>query len=58
MKIVELGDAFDMRDIQGGLMTRTRDISEQRNQVKAVIRGAVRSMDYIARREDEFMEYV
>lgn len=55
---VELGDAFDMRDIQGGLMTRTRYISEQRDQVKAVIRGALRSMDYIARREDEFMEYV
>lgn len=55
---VELGDAFDIRDIQGGLMTRTRHISEQRDQVKAVIRGALRSMDYISRREDEFMEYV
>src|SRR3990167_2054248 len=39
-------------------MTRTRHISEQRDQVKAVIRGALRSMDYISRREDEFMEYV
>lgn len=55
---VELGDAFDMRDIQGGLMTRARHIAEHRDQVKAVIRGAVRSMDYISRREDEFMDYV
>jgi hypothetical protein len=58
MKIVEPGDAFGVRDIQGGLMTRTRHISEQRDQVMAAIRGALLSMDYIAWREDEFMEYV
>src|SRR5262245_38385287 len=36
---VYLGDAFDMADVQGGLVTTTRRLQEQPGQVKAVLRG-------------------
>src|SRR5262249_28668722 len=55
---VYLGDAFDMADVQGGLVTTTRRLQEQPGQVKAVLRGTLRSLDYIAGHPDEVIDYL
>ena len=34
----ELGNTFDVRDLQGGLVTRVSHLQDRREQVKAVIR--------------------
>jgi ABC-type nitrate/sulfonate/bicarbonate transport system substrate-binding protein len=53
-----LGDAFDMVDVQGGLVTTTRHLAEQPAEVKALLRGTLRSLEYIATHEDELVAYM
>ena len=54
----DLGNTFDVRDLQGGLVTRASHLQERHEQVKAVIRGTLRSMDLIVRNEAEFIPYL
>jgi hypothetical protein len=42
---VDLGNTYDVRDLQGGLVARAPYLQERREQVKAVIRATLRSMD-------------
>jgi len=55
---VDLGNTFDVRDLQGGLVTRLPYIQERREQVKAVIKGTLRSMDAIVKNEAEVVPYL
>jgi ABC-type nitrate/sulfonate/bicarbonate transport system substrate-binding protein len=54
----DLGNTFDVRDLQGGLVTRVSHIQERREQVKAVIRGTLRSMDALVKNENEVIPYL
>lgn len=54
----DLGNTFDVRDLQGGLVTRAEHIQERREQVKAVIRGTLRSMDSLVKNETEVISYL
>ena len=55
---VELGNAFDVRDFQGGLTARVDHIQHKREQAKAVIRATLRSLDYIDKHEGEAVKYL
>ncbi|HEX9788558.1 MAG TPA: ABC transporter substrate-binding protein [Candidatus Binatia bacterium] len=54
----DLGNTFDVRDLQGGLVTRVSHIQDRREQVKAVIRGTVRSMESIVKNETDVISYL
>jgi ABC-type nitrate/sulfonate/bicarbonate transport system substrate-binding protein len=53
-----LGDAFDTVDVQGGLVTTTRHLAEQPAEVKALLRGTLRTMQYVVGHEDELIAYM
>lgn len=55
---VDLGDTFDVGDVQGGLVTTARRVREQRGEVKAVIRAILRALDYISGHENEILDYL
>ena len=55
---VDLGNTFDVRDLQGGLVARLPYIQERHEQVKAVIKGTLRSMDAIVKNEAEVVPYL
>jgi ABC-type nitrate/sulfonate/bicarbonate transport system substrate-binding protein len=55
---VDLGNTFDVRDLQGGLVARASHIGDHREQVKSTIRGTLRSMDAIIRSEAEVVSYL
>ena len=55
---VDLGNAFDIRDIQGGLVARVDHLQGKRAQAKAMIRATLRSLDYIEKHEGESMKYL
>jgi ABC-type nitrate/sulfonate/bicarbonate transport system substrate-binding protein len=55
---VDLGNTFDVRDLQGGLVTRATHLQDHREQVKSVIRATLRSMDSIVRNEAEVIPYL
>jgi ABC-type nitrate/sulfonate/bicarbonate transport system substrate-binding protein len=54
----DLGNTFDVRELQGGLVTRAGYITDHRERVKAVIRGTLRSMDSIVKDEPEVVAYL
>ena len=54
----DLGNTFDVRDLQGGLVTRTAHIQNHREQAKSMIRATLRSMDIIMRNEAEVVAYL
>jgi ABC-type nitrate/sulfonate/bicarbonate transport system substrate-binding protein len=54
----DLGNTFDVRDLQGGLVTRAAHIQDRHEQVKSMIRGTVRAMDMIVRNESEVVPYL
>ena len=54
----ELGNTFDVRDLQGGLVARLSHIQDHREQVKAMIRGTLRSMDSLVRNESVVVSYL
>jgi len=54
----DLGNTYDLRDLQGGLVARLDHIKNRHEQVRAVIRGTLRSMDAIAKNETEAVAYL
>jgi ABC-type nitrate/sulfonate/bicarbonate transport system substrate-binding protein len=54
----DLGNTFDVRDLQGGLVTRLSHIQDRREQVKAVIRGTLRSMENLVKNDAEVIVYL
>jgi ABC-type nitrate/sulfonate/bicarbonate transport system substrate-binding protein len=54
----DLGNTFDVRDLQGGLVTRLSHIQDRREQVKAVIRGTLRSMENLVKNDAEVIAYL
>jgi ABC-type nitrate/sulfonate/bicarbonate transport system substrate-binding protein len=54
----DLGNTFDVRDLQGGLVTRTAHIQDHREQAKSMIRATLRSMDIIMKNETEIVAYL
>jgi len=55
---VDLGNTFDVRDLQGGVVARLSYIQERHEQVKAVIKGTLRSMDAIVKNEADVVPYL
>ncbi len=53
-----LGDAFDMQDVQGGLVTTARRIEERRDEVRAVLRGILRALDHLIQNRDAAITYL
>jgi len=54
----DLGNTFDVRDLQGGLVARAPHIQEHQQQVRSMIRASLRSMDSIVRSQDEVIPYL
>jgi hypothetical protein len=54
----DLGNTFDVRDLQGGLVTRAAHIQDRHEQVKSMIRSTVRAMDRIVSNESEVVPYL
>ena len=54
----DLGNTFDVRDLQGGLVARMAYIQDHRERVKTMIRATLRSMDTIMRNEAEVVAYL
>jgi ABC-type nitrate/sulfonate/bicarbonate transport system substrate-binding protein len=54
----DVGNAFDVRDFQGGLTARVDHLSQKREQAKAMIRATLRSLDYIVKHEAEVVKYL
>jgi len=54
----DLGNTFDVRDLQGGLVTRASHIQDHHEQVRSMIRGTLRSMDVLVRNEAETVAYL
>jgi ABC-type nitrate/sulfonate/bicarbonate transport system substrate-binding protein len=55
---VDLGNAFDMRDIQGGFVARADHLQQKREQAKAMVRAILRSLDRIVKNESEAVGYL
>ncbi len=55
---VDLGNTYDVRDLQGGLVARLPYIQEHRERVKAMIRATLRSMDSIVKNQAEVISYL
>ncbi|MGH7828372.1 MAG: ABC transporter substrate-binding protein [Candidatus Binatia bacterium] len=55
---VDLGNTFDVRDLQGGLVVRASHIQNHRDQVKAMIRATLRSLEIIFRSEEQVIPYL
>lgn len=49
----DLGNTYDVRDLQGGLVARLNHIKERNEQVRAVIRATLLSMDAIVKNETD-----
>ncbi len=54
----DLGNTYDVRDLQGGLAARLAYIQDHRERVKAMIRATLRSMDLLVRSEAEVIPYL
>ena len=55
---VDLGNTYDVRDLQGGLVARAPHLQSHREQVKAVIRATLRSMDSLVKNQSEVIPYL
>jgi ABC-type nitrate/sulfonate/bicarbonate transport system substrate-binding protein len=55
---VDLGNTYDVRDLQGGLVARVPHLQSHREQVRAVIRATLRSMDSLVKNENEVIPYL
>lgn len=54
----DLGNTYDVRDLQGGLVARAPHLQSHREQVRAVIRATLRSMDSLVKNENEVIAYL
>jgi ABC-type nitrate/sulfonate/bicarbonate transport system substrate-binding protein len=55
---VDLGDTFDVRDLQGGIVGRVSHVQNHREQMKAMIRAVLRSTEIIIKNEAEVVAYI
>ena len=55
---VDLGNTYDVRDLQGGLVARVPHLQSQREQARAVIRATLRSMDSLVKNDGEVIPYL
>ena len=55
---VDLGDTFDVRDVQGGLVGRMSHIQNHREQIKAVLRAVLRSNEMILKNDAEVIPFI
>lgn len=54
----DLGDSFEMRDAQGGLVVRAEYLQERPRQIKAMIRAVLRTLDTVLKDEGEVVAYM
>lgn len=54
----DLGDTFDVRDLQGGIVGRVNHVQTHREQVKAMIRAVLRSTELILKNEAEVSAFI
>ncbi len=54
----DLGNTYDVRDLQGGLVARLDHIRNRHDQVRAVIRATLRSMDALIKNDAEVVAYL
>ena len=54
----DLGNTYDVRDLQGGLVARAPHLQSHREQVRAVIRATLRSMDALVKNENDVIPYL
>lgn len=54
----DLGNTFDVRDLQGGLVTRVSHLQDHRDQVRAMIRATLQSMEIIMKNEAAVVAYL
>lgn len=54
----DLGNTYDVRDLQGGLVARLPYIQDHREHVKAMIRATLRSMELLVRNEADVIPYL
>lgn len=55
---VDLGDTFDVRDLQGGIVARLNHGQSHREQMKSMIRGVLRSTELILKNETEAIAFI
>lgn len=55
---VDMGDTFDVRDLQGGVVGRVSHVQTHREQVKAMIRAVLRSTELILKNEAEVVAFI
>lgn len=55
---VDLGDTFDVRDLQGGIVGRVTHVQTHREQMKAMIRSVLRSTEMILKNEAEVIAFI
>jgi ABC-type nitrate/sulfonate/bicarbonate transport system substrate-binding protein len=55
---VDVGNTYDVRDLQGGLVARASHLQSHREQVRAVIRATLRSMDALVKNENDVIPYL
>lgn len=55
---VDLGDTFDVRDLQGGIVARVHHAQSHREQLKAMIRAVLRSTEMILKNEAEVIAFI
>jgi NitT/TauT family transport system substrate-binding protein len=55
---VDMGDTFDVRDLQGGIVGRTGHVQSHRDQLKAMIRAVLRSTELILKSEAEVVGFI
>jgi ABC-type nitrate/sulfonate/bicarbonate transport system substrate-binding protein len=54
----DLGNTYDVRDLQGGLVARVNHIKDHHEQARSMIRATLRSMDALVRNEAESVAYL
>jgi NitT/TauT family transport system substrate-binding protein len=54
----DLGNTYDLRDLQGGLVARLSYLQDHRERVKAMIRGTLRSMESLVKNDNEVVPYL
>jgi ABC-type nitrate/sulfonate/bicarbonate transport system substrate-binding protein len=54
----DFGNTFDVRDLQGGLVARLQYLHDRREQVRAMIRATLRSMDALVKNESDAIPYL
>jgi len=54
----DLGNTYDVRDLQGGLVTRLDHLKSRQEQVRAVLRVTLRSMDALVKAEADAVAYL